>query len=538
MANTYGFTVDCNGNVAEQMAKIQSALTGMGTKAVVETEKATGAFHKLGESVKESFGGIKSLLLAGIGIGAAFEGIELIKESKQYFQETEEALAKVNAALASTKGIAGESAERLEDVAKALEGKVLFSGPQIADAQSMLLTFTAIRGEIYEKTLPAITDFATRFKMDLPEAANMLGKALNDPLKGMTRLQRQGVVFSASQKELIKNFMETGQIAKAQKVILGELSTEFGGLAEAMTKTSAGKMEMAKKQWDDIKLEIGAIVVKIQLALIPIIGVMSKAVRGLIEFFKSSSIEATIFKDILLVVGTGLIAYYSYLALIASWTGIVTAATWLWNAAMAANPITWVILAIVALIATLAALWDKFRGFREFVGGVFGAIKQHIKVVIDAFVGLGNVISDVFHGRFKQALEDSKLAVKGFVADITTGMADAIQKGAQAAGDSTFKFSNALTFGGGAGETESQKGEKMFGGKGGGGAVKDSALNTSKLSGASGGLGSAKTINIKIGNMMQIGTIKGSEAKGVADSTGEELLRVINNISASSSGTQ
>src|SRR5690606_11439617 len=76
----------------------------------------------------------------------------------------------------------------------------------------------------------------------------------------------------------------------------------------------------------------------------------------------------------------------------ALWTNIVTAAQWLWNAALAANPIFWVVSAIVALIAIVVLCWNKFEGFRKvlFKGWemlkLFGsAIKDY---VIERFKGM------------------------------------------------------------------------------------------------------------------------------------------------------
>ena len=366
---TYGFTISVENQTALQaMKQIEESLSSMGMKAKVEVEKTETALAGMGEKMKGIFGGLKSMILGGLGIAALFEGFEFIKQSKESFDKLEESAMKVNAALASTKGIAGESADELERMAKVQSGKVLFGRANIEDAESMLLTFTQIRGEIYEKTLPAIENFATRFKMDLPEAANMLGKALNDPAKGMTRLQRQGVVFNEAQRETIKNFMATGQVAKAQSVILQELQTEFGGLAEAMTKTDEGKVQMAKKGWAEIKITVGELVSKLEVSLIPILNGIIKALKGVIDFFKSTSESAMIFKDVMIAVSAAVAAYYGYVLLAAGATKLVTIATWGWNAAMAANPITWVIMLIVALVAALMYCWDKFKGFREFMG--------------------------------------------------------------------------------------------------------------------------------------------------------------------------
>ena len=72
---------------------------------------------------------------------------------------------------------------------------------------------------------------ATKAGLDLaqigfgtPEsAAVLLGKALNDPIKGMTALTRAGVTFSEAQKETIRGLVDTGDLLGAQKIILAEV---------------------------------------------------------------------------------------------------------------------------------------------------------------------------------------------------------------------------------------------------------------------------------------------------------------------------
>ena len=70
---------------------------------------------------------------------------------------------------------------------------------------------------------------------DASGSAIQLGKALNDPIKGITALTRVGVTFTEQQKDQITTLVESGKTIDAQKIILGELQKEFGGSAEAQT---------------------------------------------------------------------------------------------------------------------------------------------------------------------------------------------------------------------------------------------------------------------------------------------------------------
>lgn len=74
--------------------------------------------------------------------------------------------------------------------------------------------------------------------------------------------------------------------------------------------------------------------------------------------------------------------------------GAITLATWLWNAALAANPITLIIIAIVALVAGIVTLWNKSAEFRDFFIGVWNAIKTAVQAVGDFFVFLWRTVVD------------------------------------------------------------------------------------------------------------------------------------------------
>jgi len=72
----------------------------------------------------------------------------------------------------------------------------------------------------------------------------MLGKALNDPIKGMSALTKAGVSFTQQQKDQIGAMVASGDTMGAQKIILAEFSKEYGGSLEA-NATASGKAQVA-----------------------------------------------------------------------------------------------------------------------------------------------------------------------------------------------------------------------------------------------------------------------------------------------------
>ncbi len=233
--------------------------------------------HKMNvdtSAAKSGLQGIKSLL-GGLGVAfGVFEAFSFLKESVTMFNAADQAGGQFDATLKSTGNTVGLTRKELLGLSTDLMGKSLFDDDAITQAQSVLLTFTNIKGAVYKDALPAITDLATKMGGDLQGATVQVGKALNDPIKGITALQRVGVSFSESQKATIKSLVETGQTAKAQQMILKELGTEFGGSAEAASKAGTGGWTVLKNKFDNIRESIGGLLSQGAGAGLPILNTL------------------------------------------------------------------------------------------------------------------------------------------------------------------------------------------------------------------------------------------------------------------------
>ena len=210
-------------------------------------------------AAKSGLNGIKSLL-GGLGLAfGAFEAFNFLKDSVNKFNEADQAGAQFDATLKSTGNTVGLTRAQLLGMSTDLMGKSLFDDDAITQAQSVLLTFTNIKGAVYKDALPAITDLATKMGGDLQGATVQVGKALQDPIQGITALRRVGVNFNKDQQAVIGNLVKTGQTAKAQALILKELNTEFGGSAEAASKAGTGGFTVLKNKFDNIRESIGGL---------------------------------------------------------------------------------------------------------------------------------------------------------------------------------------------------------------------------------------------------------------------------------------
>jgi len=185
--------------------------------------------------------GLGATMLAGLSVGLiANFGKKLVELSQQAAQ----AEAKVEQAVKQTGAAAGYSADQLKRMSTNLERVTTKDGDDILnDVTAQLLTFTNITGENFKRAQVAIMDVATLLGGDLKGAAIQVGKALNEPLQSLSALTRSGIQFSASQKETIKNLVNSNQLFKAQSIILDEINRQYGGQAAKMASLPTGKIE-------------------------------------------------------------------------------------------------------------------------------------------------------------------------------------------------------------------------------------------------------------------------------------------------------
>lgn len=193
-----------------------------------------------------------------------------------------QAVTQLETVIKSTGAVAGKTADELKQMAASLQGKTMFGDEEIIRAQALLLTFTGIKGAIYDKAIPAILDMSQALGQDLQSSTIMVGKALNDPIQGLNALRRVGVSFSEEQIAKIKQLVEAGKVQEAQLEMLNELQREFGGVSEAAAKTGLGAYKQMTNALSDLQEQFGKILVE---ALTPIF----VKIQGLVQSFQNLS---------------------------------------------------------------------------------------------------------------------------------------------------------------------------------------------------------------------------------------------------------
>ena len=234
------------------MAETVKIVIDADDKASKEIQGVHSALDKLG-------GMAKGLALGGIAVGVA--GIAalgtVLMDSVSAAMEAQAAQAQLAAVIESTGGVAGVTADMANRLATELQNVTRFEDDAVLGAESILLTFTNIGREVFPDAMWAAADLSQALGTDLQSSVMMLGKALNDPLSGITALKRAGVQLTDQQEAMIKKMVDAGDTMGAQKIILQELETQVGGSAKAYGETFAGKLEIFNNKLGDVKETIG-----------------------------------------------------------------------------------------------------------------------------------------------------------------------------------------------------------------------------------------------------------------------------------------
>lgn len=226
----------------------ESGLSGARASLARFNSSVSGAMGK----VSGAFGALGRLPVIGGVLAGAFG----LAKSVQMATEAEQAEKKLSAVLRATGNAAGFTSEELRQYAADLQKVTNFEDDATVSAMAVLATFTQIKGSAFKDAVAAAQDLSAVMGQDLQSSIVQIGKALNDPIKGVTALQRVGVSFTAEQKKQIQNLVQQGKLFEAQQMILSELRTEFGGAAQAM----ADPMAQMQNVLGDLGEKLGALV--------------------------------------------------------------------------------------------------------------------------------------------------------------------------------------------------------------------------------------------------------------------------------------
>jgi len=203
---------------------------------------------QLGAGVRGGFlPSIKGLMGPIAALFAVSAITSFFKSANEHAREAQKVGALTANVIKTTGGVAHVTAGHVEALSASISNMTGIEDAEIGHGANLLLTFKNVRNEVgkganvFDRATAAAVDLSASGFGDVAGASKMLGKALNDPIKGMTALGRAGVTFSAEQKKQIEGFIKAGDLLSAQKLIMAEVESQVGGAAVAST-TAADKL--------------------------------------------------------------------------------------------------------------------------------------------------------------------------------------------------------------------------------------------------------------------------------------------------------
>ena len=332
-------------------------------------EKARKEFQQLeGAGAKSGFILKKAFLPATAALGA-FGGF-MIGAAKGA-EDARIANEKLGSVL-STMGFSAAT-DRVSAYAESLEKTVAVDADVIKATQTKLATFSNLTktvgkaGGAFDRATVAALDMAAAGFGTAEGNAVQLGKALQNPIKGITALAKSGVDFTEQEKEKIKVLTESGNLLGAQEIILKAVENQVGGTAE----NSASSFDKLKFALAGVSDTFGDVLLPVIDALAPKLAAVSAWAQENPELIK---------KIVFAFVG-------------------FTAAVIALNIAMSLNPFTLIAIGIGIVVGLLVAAYNRFSAFKTIVDSVFGAIKWWVtNVTIPVIESLLGVFKAVFNG--------------------------------------------------------------------------------------------------------------------------------------------
>lgn len=347
--------------------------------------------------VSQSLAKVAAASTVGFGLLTAAIGASVVE-----FREGLKVSKAVEQTIKSTGGAAGVTAQDVDKLSLALQKVTNFGDETISTAQGILLTFTNLKKNVFPQVTELALDMAEKFG-SAESAAEFLGKALNNPVKGMAALAKQGILFNTEQERTIRTLVETGRVAEAQAILLERLQSRFGGQARA----AADPFVQLKEVLGDIVQVIGSV-------FNPVLEKMAIAMKSVA--FYLLEVNPTLIKLGAYVIG----ATTAVLGLTAAVTigiGVYLKATAIWAAysasvGIAATASNVLALAIVGVgnairfltgpigiaVTVIAGLAAAVYAYSDQIVAFFAGLKASVTALLNDITNLTNPLKTIIDG--------------------------------------------------------------------------------------------------------------------------------------------
>lgn len=359
--------------------------------------KVSGAFSSIGRvGLLAAAGGV-----AAMGAGLAAGVVAGIKYNST-IEQTTIAMGTMLGSTAKAKALIGDVAN--------MAAATPFQFPELADSTKKLVAYGIAQKEVIP-TMTRLGDVSSALNIPIGELSDLYGKAKVQGkimMQDMYQFSGRGIpIFQALAKSMgvpvskIKELVSAGKVGfpDIEKAFVGMTGkgSMFGGMMEKQSHSFSGLwstiVDGVTKAFGDAlmpafewmtKKGMPALVEgmpRIQSAVKTTFGVISGGLKALIGAFSFIVRNFELIKTILIPLTAAFIAYKIAMIAVKIPMAVAAAQQWLLNAAMSANPIGLVVIAIAALVGGFTLLWMKCGWFRNFWIAVWSVVKAEFALV-------------------------------------------------------------------------------------------------------------------------------------------------------------
>lgn len=339
--NTVEYKIKLKGEGADSVDKLKHLVEGLGGSIEQAKNSSEGLKTSL-LNFNQAVGAIQNVAAAFSQVSSAVSGMT------QFYAAQVEAETKLQTVMRNTMDATDDEVQSIKDLCSAQqELGVVGADVQVAGAQE-LATYASKKSSL-ATLIPVMNDMiAQQYGFNATqEAAVNIATMMGKVFAGQTSaLSRYGYTFSEAQEQILKFGTEEEKAATLAEVI----RQSVGGVNEELAKTDAGHMVQLRNAIDDIKVQVGQMLIPFESFLTQA-AEMGMAASGIIQL--AQAINAT---------GIATKAW--------------TAAQWLLNAALDANPIGIIVMALGALAGALIYAYNHSEDFRRIVNLLWEAFKD------------------------------------------------------------------------------------------------------------------------------------------------------------------
>lgn len=456
-------------------SKLASARTNLGLadaeikQIASDTSRASISQETYNGKVREGTNSAKGLLSTVKGLVASLGGIFLIRQGASFIGECNEKVSQLHQAetkltevMGAMQGAGTSQVNMMKNLASEISGYGVVGKTALINGAQQASTYFH-QTDAVKTLLPKMADLAVQMhgvnvtNEDMVNIGNMTGKVMTGQVGA---LRRAGISFTDYQEKVMKNGTEMEKANMLAQVI----EQNVGKMNETMAKTPEGVMARNQNDFNAVKTTIGeqvqpAIVSMfnaihnnlptIQLlatgfgnAAVLVMGAITGIINigtQIINFFKSNW---TLIEPIIWGIVAALIVYNATMGI--SWlttlkdigakalhvvssaasTAAIIAMTFAQeglNAALSLCPLTWIIIAIIAVIAAIylvvAAINKVQNKTRSATGVIFGLVASAGAAIINVGIGTINAIIQAVWSIFVQPF----IGIIEWILNVTNG---------------------------------------------------------------------------------------------------------------------